>query len=610
MIKNFFVVFLFFFTAIVNAKEVSIAQIQNNTYAVKLGVFKHSKSFQRYLNKFKDLDVYVSERESKWGKRYHLFIVNLDTKQNADKTLLEVKKSIKDAFIVIKSFDKPTTQKRDIRPEPISKPAPLVSSIENNTTNLEKQTHGEEKEINTTSDISLALEKIQEANVTMDLNQSVIETNTTVAVPTPAIQPNLSVVSGLQLKDAIIKSLERSNKIQSARQKVIQAKHKLDEKRAGYRPKVDLYVNGGGTYHHIKGESGNEQRYPNGSAELLVTQNIYAGGKVSSDFAKEEANLAAAVAKFRSTVEEETTNVIEAYLGIIYEKKSIDINRENMTNLQEILKIVTIKEQNGASTKGDLNYIKSNVENAMTALVKSESKYQNAVSYYEYFVGILDDQTRPIQEDFDIDIASKEATLEAMYKSNAKIAMTKAQILAQQYDVDAKRAPFKPKLDLLLNAKEISTKSETDPLEDKASAMLSMSYNLYNGGKDSAALLGAKSKVAELRYKLTDLEESTKFNTMQMYENMISSQDALSHTQKEVDANKKVTESYWNAFKYGEQDIQALLLAQRALNRSELDAINEQKTYIVGYFKLLAQTGELLNKTETDAFVDPKKMHE
>lgn len=577
MIKNFFAIFLFFFTTVVNAKEVSIAQIQNNIYAVKLGVFKYSKSYQGCLEKFKDQDIYISERESKWGKRYHLFIVNLDTKQKAEKLLTKVKKSIKDAFIVIKSFDKSPTLKKHVHPKPISKQAPFASTTEN--------------------------------NVTMDLNQSKIDTNTTITASIPETQPSLPV-SGLMLKDAIIKSLERSNKIQSARQKVIQAKYKLDEKRAGYRPKVDLYVNGGETYHHVKGENGNEQHYLNGSAELLVKQNIYAGGKVSSDFAKEKANLAAAVAKFRATVEEETTNIIEAYLNIIYAKKSIDINRENMTKLKEILKIVTIKEHNGASTKGDLNYIKSNVENAMKVLVQSESKYQNAVSYYEYFIGTLDDQTKPVQEDFDIDIASKEETLEAMYTNNAKIAMTKAQILAQKYDVDAKRAPFKPKIDLLLDAKGISTKSKTDPLEDKASAMLSMSYNFYNGGKDSAALLGAKSKVAELRYKLTELEQSTKFNTLQMYENMISSQDALSHTQKEVDANKKVTKSYWNAFKYGEQDIQALLLAQRALNRSELDAIKEQKTYILGYFKLLAQTGKLLNKTGTDAFVDPKKMHE
>ena len=93
-----------------------------------------------------------------------------------------------------------------------------------------------------------------------------------------------------------------------------------------------------------------------------------------------------------------------------------------------------------------------------------------------------------------------------------------------------------------------------------------------------------------------------------MYENILSSQDALKHTKKEVEANLQVTKSYWTAFKYGTQDIQALLLAQRALNRSELDVVKEQQAYTNGYFKLMGQTGTLLHTLHLEDFIDAKKI--
>jgi outer membrane protein TolC len=93
-----------------------------------------------------------------------------------------------------------------------------------------------------------------------------------------------------------------------------------------------------------------------------------------------------------------------------------------------------------------------------------------------------------------------------------------------------------------------------------------------------------------------------------MYENILSSRDSLKHTQKEVDANLKVTDSYWAAFKYGTQDIQALLLAQRALNRSQLDVIKEKQAYNNAHFKLMEQTGTLLKTLHLEYFIDAKKI--
>lgn len=411
---------------------------------------------------------------------------------------------------------------------------------------------------------------------------------------------------GILLKDAILLSLKKSYKISSGRQKVIQAKRKVDEKLAAYRPTVNLTLNAGGAY--LSPYQASEEKFLKSDESLVINQNIYAGGKHENEIKREKANLKAAEEKFKSQVEEETLKVIDAYLSLIYQKMGIEITRNNMLSLKKILEIVTIKEEAGAATKGDLNYIKSQVENASSALVKSESKYQNAIAFYEYYVGELDESNRPIEYEFTLELEDEKSTLEKMYHNNAKLQVATAKMEAEKYNLTAQKSKFKPTVDFSITGKDKQSGFLSEPQEDRATALLSLNYNLYNGGKDKAIVLATKSKIAELQFKLIDLKESTEYNTKQMYENILSSRDSLVHTQKEVDANLKVIESYWAAFKYGTQDIQALLLAQRALNRSELDVIKEKQSYTNGYFKLMEQTGTLLKILHLEDFIDARKI--
>ncbi len=413
--------------------------------------------------------------------------------------------------------------------------------------------------------------------------------------------------NGILLKDAILISLNRSNKILSLREKVIQQKYKLKTKEALFKPNITLYANTGYNYIHTRSSNDTEDSYPTGDLQLYINENLYAGGKHINELKKERALLKSENAKFRSKVEEETLKIIEAYIDLYYQQKAIEIEKENMKNLQKILKIVEIKAKNGVTTKGDLNNIKSKVENASSALVKATSKYQNALSFYQYFVG-KDIKKLPSEGKFLFKEYKKDDLLKIAQEKNAKLQITRYKIEAQKFDLKAKKAAFYPTIDFIITAKEKFSDGANDPYRDeKATAMLSLSYNLYKGGADKARVDSSLSKIRELQYKYIDILDSTKYNIIQLFENIHSIKESMKHTFNEVAANKKALNSYWSAFKYGNQDIQALLLAQRALNRSEQDKLKEHKEYIMGYFKLLANSGELLEFLKVEDFVNVDK---
>ena len=524
-------------------------QLKIDAYKIIVTSCKNKDNAEKTIYQFPDTNSYVVKK----GDWYVTVIDNIYAKKDAKQLLQKVKNRYKSAYI--KSYkiiinDENRTKKKKIANKDTTK-----KREKKETTKVKKR---------------VTSEKITDKKI------------------------------GFTLKDAITLSLKNSYKIKSLKEKVIQARHKLREKLSAYYPKVDLYANAGGSY--LKPYKKSEVKFLKSDESLIITENIYAGGKHYNEIKQAKEDLKVALAKYRDKVEEESSKIIDAYLSLLFQKRAIKLTKENMLSLERILNIVTIKERNGAATKGDLNYIKSQVENAKSSLVDVESKYKNALSYYEYFVGDLNESKMPVEKEFKIKLKDIDEVLNKSYKNNAKIVAAIAKLEAQKYALKAQKSKFLPKLDLSITGKDKQSGYLGEPQEDRATAMLQLRYNLYNGGKDEAHRLGIKSKIKELQYSLVDIKRGLKHNTEQLYESVNSNRERLSHTLDELNSNKKVVDSYWSSFKYGNQDLQALLLAQRSLNRSELDALKQEQTYTQSYFKLLQQTGELMEYLGIDSF--------
>lgn len=582
MKSGILLLYFIFCTPFMLAKEIKKDDVKTNLYSIKLGVFKEKSSIDRIKKAFIHYDIAIFP----YKQREHIYLTNIKTKKRAQILLKnKVQKLYHDAYILKnKSSPKKVKNKNTIT---IARNKRIKIKRNNNIQNIVS-------DVNTTK-VHYSKPKIKKHSSSHKKsihNTKVIDTNKTIL-----------------LKEAVLLSLNRSHKILSLREKVIQQKRKLDEKKGAFLPNVTLYSTAGYNYIHTRTKKKIEDKYATADAQVSITENIYAGGKQSASLKKEEAKLRSESATFRQKVEDETLKIIEAYLNLFYQKKAIDIEYKNMDNLQKILKIVQIKEKNGATSKGDLNNIKSKVENASAALVKASSKYQNTLAFYQYFLGEKAAHRKPSQGEFTFQSYSQKNLFHVFESKNAKLQINRYKIQAQKYDYQARKAPFRPTVDFIVTGKEKFSKADADPYRDeKASAVLSLNYNLYKGGQDKAKLLASKSKIAQLKYKYIDMYESTKYNLKQLFENIKSLDDSLIHTKNEVSANQKALQAYWDAFKYGTQDMQTLLLAQRALNRSQQDLLKERENYVLGHFKLLAQTGELLEYLKIDDFVNPDKI--
>jgi len=425
--------------------------------------------------------------------------------------------------------------------------------------------------------------------------------------------------SGLSVYDAINKALKLNDKLNASYQVVIQDKQKVAEVEAGHLPVVNLSGDLGQETRTFKADDTNPEstsvapviktsQYKKTDLYFTITENLWNGGNIENSIDEKDASLKASMYNYRDKLEEIVVDVTTTYFEVVYSEIALKIALKNMLHYEKILNIVSIKERNGAATKGDVNFIRANVDNAKTELVQRKKTLGDALAQYDYLLQTekASDLPYEITTDFykeDLNTSLKNADL-----NNAKILKQKSYIKATKFGFLATKGTFQPKVDFTINAESRNEFDQGIGQREKINALLTFNYNLYNGGKDEATAIRLLAKMREQKYLYKDLKRNLVFEITVLNQSVSSLSESLQLTHNEVIAARKVVKSYWVSFQNGTQDLQALQLAQRNLNRAEQDYANYKKDLIINNFVLMRKTGDLiprlnlLYKKDSDQF--------
>ncbi|MBN2816265.1 MAG: TolC family protein [Campylobacterales bacterium] len=406
---------------------------------------------------------------------------------------------------------------------------------------------------------------------------------------------------GLSLHDSLNRAIELSPKMGAAKELVIQDKMRLDESFAGHLPIVSISGDAGYEARDIKEDATenpsavtNHQKYKKVDLYLTISENLWNGGSIQDSVDAKEASLNASLYDYRDKLESLVVEMATAYFELVYSEIALKISKKNMQNYEKILNIVSIKEQNGAATKGDVNFIRANVDNAKTEYVQKQQAQSDALAKYNYLLQTQEPQMLPYETETALYVSDLNTSLEDAQKYNAQLLRQEEYIKATHYTFLASEGKFHPKVDFSINGE---TRNDYDTglgKRDKINALVTFNYNLYNGGKDEAAAIRLLSAMQEQKFLHQDIQRNLVFDIKVLSRSVSSLNDSLHLTEQEVLAAREVVESYWISFQHGTQDLQALQLAQRNLNRAEQDYANYKRDLILNNFELMKKSGVLL----------------
>ena len=414
---------------------------------------------------------------------------------------------------------------------------------------------------------------------------------------------DISKYKKVSLMDVVLETISNSDLLKASREQVIQSELKLKDAIAGYYPTLSFESEAARTQATDVGGDVKYKYFNDRNYKFILNQNLYSGGETSNNIKSLEKKLNVEKNQYQIVLQEQITKAVKAYFDVVFSHRTVLASESNMTKLNKILEIVTIKYDNGAASIGDLTAIKANVSNAQTQLTKVRSKFTESMRYYEYIVGENYAQTLPYEKNFNINVSTFDLLYERGIRRNSTIMNYYDSIDAEKFNLRSKESNFAPKLDFELSLDNVMDKEGYEEREQALNGLFKLTFNLYNGGKDKNKILSSYSAIRELNLKLDEEKKKLKWNISKLFTSIQSTNESLESNISEVISLRRMVDAYWEEFNLGQQDLQALLQGHKQLNAAETELIKYENNNITDFFTLLGYTGDLL------AFFDLDPIH-
>ncbi|MCX6075858.1 MAG: TolC family outer membrane protein [Campylobacterales bacterium] len=369
---------------------------------------------------------------------------------------------------------------------------------------------------------------------------------------------------------------------------------------AGYYPKLDVSVGAG--YDHadrknfpvVKNTAFDYNLY---TSSVTYTQNIFKGFETTYQIKENENRTLAAAYKYIEQVNAVSFAMVNTYLQVLRQKELLNNAKETIDINEEIIAKVQKLYDSGLTTLSEVNKIESSLALAKSNYVVQENTLLDVTYNMHAVLGRyldIESMEKPTEE-IRFPQTVEDAAQFAM-QNNPSLLVSKYNIKLAEATNHKSKAPFYPKLDVQVS--EIMSKNKGALQADGESgdfrAMAYLSYNLFNGFADTAALQKSVSEV----HKEVQIKNKLIRNTIEDLNLAWSAYEKLNqqmvHLQRYRAFAEKTLTLYKKEYDLGRRTLLDLLSAQSDFSNSKSQIINTEYSALFAKYRILDALGTLV----------------
>lgn len=394
------------------------------------------------------------------------------------------------------------------------------------------------------------------------------------------------------LQTAIKDAIERNPEVQASWYEFLASKQERDGATSGYRPTVDLQARYGQEWDDYSADD----TYDGADGQVSFRQMLYDGFETRSEVGRFTDLQLVRYHELLETAEQTAFEAYQAYTDVIRRRELRDLAQENLERHQVVFQQIVDGVNAGVVRTADLEQVSGRLALAESNLVTEQSNLHDVTARFLRIVGSLPGQDiephEPAQTPALDTLAS---TLLRAYENNPGFHAAIRNIHAAESAVDTSKASTRPRLDLTAN---YGTQTYDDFGQDNgrsdARVGLELSYNLYRGGRDSAAIKEAyerTNRAKALRDKeCVDLRQEAQiaFNDIRAIDRRLPSlnQHRLS--------SERVVIAYRDQFDIGERTLLDVLDAENEAFDAKSAYVNALRDRDIAVAQTLTATGDWL----------------
>ena len=398
--------------------------------------------------------------------------------------------------------------------------------------------------------------------------------------------------SAMPLTYVSSKAIENNPEVQEAWHAFKSSIYGVDAARSGYLPSVDVSASAG----YERRNYGVEEEYNRNTAELSVTQMLYDGFRTSNTV--DRFKRIQLIRYFELITQTEQT-ALEASIALLDVQKFKELVQLAEANLQEHESVYQQIEQSvsaGVARAADLEQISGRLSLAQSNVLTEYANLHDVSARYLRVVGEL-----PLQEIKQADLnednipISVNQALSIAYKNSPTFYASLYNIEAQKANAEAQKAAFHPNVDLSARYGS-QDRDELGQNETRTEARvgIDISYNLYNGGLDSANLKQAYQDINIAKYQRDQACIDIRQSLQIAYHNVTILEQKLPALDQHRASSTKVKIAYKDQFDIGQRTLLDVLDAENESfqsTRSYIVALYDRQSAIL---TMLKEMGKLL----------------
>ena len=434
-----------------------------------------------------------------------------------------------------------------------------------------------------------------------DVTSRTAETETSSVVVPPEDTPqeipaisNAEPATRITFKNLLTELLATHDMIKHAHEKLKSADHGMAEASSSRYPSLNLSADLG--HQKIRWEDAGSTDEWRNSSTVSAKQLLTDFGTTKSRIGKSQAMLDRAKYEFQATRQKILLEGITAYLNVIKSRENLKYFKKSEANIKEQTGIEESLVQKGAGLSSNVLQAKSQLANAQALVTEAKGQMEIARNRFRaIFKKTLTDEMIENLENPALRLSPRpiDALIDVAMTKNPYMSMAEAETDLYTQDVRLKQAAFYPRCNLFAENTYSNNEDGFDGYKNETLLGVELSYNLFNGGGDKAAMAMARSDLSAQ----DSMVDATRYLIEEQVRNAWQNLNTLRHRTTLLETQSNIAAEF-------------LILArkERTLgNRSLLDILNGEITYInavsnaisskidtkIAAYNLLYTTGEL-----------------
>ncbi|MBF0588259.1 MAG: TolC family outer membrane protein [Magnetococcales bacterium] len=399
------------------------------------------------------------------------------------------------------------------------------------------------------------------------------------------------------LHEAVMTSIQTHPTVLAAQEEERVLRQRVFQAYAGYLPTVDFTISRGQERSRRDSLSAAPTRFHAmtvGQAGLTLSQPLFDGFQTKHDVEKARANHAALKHDVQYAMERITLETVESYIETLRADERLKLLGENIRRFEDIHQKMGEMLEIGTVTTVDVRQAKSRLDLARSDFEGSRGVLQTAVDRFNTAVGQSPSELTPPEITSTILPSSLDEAVNIAMEHHPTLLSAQATLDGKRADRKSGLSAFLPTVDLDLEWQKSDNSSGSKSHLQTGSAMVSLSYNLFNGWSDISQHKENIKLVDQSRRQLEESQRTVINGVRNAWQAMETAKNRMTHLKSYIEVNRSVTASYHEQFLLGERTLLDVLNSENELSTSRISMVDEKYNHLLSLFRLLNSMGILL----------------